>query len=318
MMVVAEHTYGEVKGLGLTGVWLFMALSGFLIARPLVQHPEKSLSFVFWKNFFIRRFKRIAPLYYAYIIVVFVIAGRFDEALRHFFFLQGDGVLWVINQEIVFYLITPFIMLANALLYRGRVWPIVINLTLLMFLSYYFFGPGVFSMYGMNHQPLRLYIGIFLAGMIFSYLYYGIFEFSNFAGKWNDRSSRILSWLGIAILIGFMLGSTGKIWGINMIWSIAYDQWFGIAAGLFIFCTVASRKSVLAKILSFLPMRAIGLVSLSMYILHPLLIQIILKGANHYYGLSINDLSLFIGTLLATYVVSCVTYVYIERPFTRM
>lgn len=318
MMVVAEHTYGTVNGIGITGVWLFMTLSGFLIARPLVQNPEKALSFVYWKNFFIRRFKRIAPIYYAYITVVFVVPGHFDEALRHFFFLQGDGVLWVINQEIVFYLLTPFIMLVNVVLFRGRAWPIMIHLTLLMFLSYYFAGPSVFSMYGMNHQPLRLYIGIFLAGIIFSYLYYGVFQYSGLAGKLPASNVRFLSWLGMAILIGFMLGSTGKMWGGNMIWSIVYDQWFGIAAALLIFCVAASRNFALGKVLGFFPMRAIGLVSLSMYIIHPLLIQVIRKGASHYYGLSVSGLSLFVFTLLATYMVSCMTYTYIERPFTRI
>ena len=317
VIIVADHTYGMVVGIGAIGVWLFMTLSGFLIARPFVLQPQRALSLPFWEKFFIRRFKRIVPLYYAYITVVFLIPGEFDNAFRHYFFLQGNGVLWVINQEMVFYLLTPFFMLANCLLFRGKVWPIIVNLTLLMFLSYYFVGPSVFAMYGMNHQALRLYVGIFLAGMIFSYLYYGVYEPSEFARKGKERHGRILSWLGLAILMGFMLGTTGRMWGVSMVWGIAYDQWFGIASGLFIFCIVAARNTQLDKMLAFLPLRAIGLVSFSIYILHPLVMQVVRKGINLYFGLSLNDLPLFVCTLFATYIASCITYVYIERPFTR-
>jgi len=317
VIIVADHTYGMVVGIGAIGVWLFMTLSGFLIARPFVLQPQRALSFSFWENFFIRRVKRIVPLYYAYITAIFLIPGRFDEAFRHYFFLQGDGVLWVINQEMVFYLLTPFIMLANTLLFRGKVWPIMVNLTLLMFLSYYMIGPSVFAMYGMNHQALRLYVGIFLAGMIFAYLYYGVYEPSAFARQRVERNSKVFSWIGIALLVGFMLGTTGRMWGVSMVWGIAYDQWFGIAAGLFIFSIVATRNTLLARMLSFMPLRAIGLVSFSMYILHPLVMLVIRKGINQYYGISLNDLPLFFCTLTATYIASCVTYVYIERPFTR-
>ncbi|MHB8788719.1 MAG: acyltransferase family protein [Desulfobulbaceae bacterium] len=317
VIIVADHTYGLVVGIGAIGVWLFMTLSGFLIARPFILQPDRALSLPFWENFFVRRVKRIVPLYYAYITVVFLIPGRFDEAFRHFFFLQGDGVLWVINQEMVFYLLTPFIMLANVLLFRGRVWPIMVNLTLLMFLSYYLIGPMTFAMYGMNHQALRLYVGIFLAGIIFSYLYYGVYEPSEFARNGRERHSRILSWLGLAILVGFMLGTTGRMWGVSMVWGIAYDQWFGIAAGLFIFCIVATRNTALEKLLAFLPLRAIGLVSFSIYILHPMVMLVLRKGVSQYFGLSLSDFPLFVCTLAATYVASCVTYMYIERPFTR-
>ena len=317
VIIVADHTYGMVVGIGAIGVWLFMTLSGFLIARPFVLQPQRALSLSFWENFFIRRVKRIVPLYYAYITVVFLIPGEFDDAFRHFFFLQGNGVLWVINQEMVFYLLTPFIMLVNCLLFRGRVWPIVLNLTLLMFLSYYLISPSVFAMYGMNHQPLRLYVGIFMAGIIFAYLYYGVYEPSAFARNGQERHRRILSWLGLAILVGFLLGTTGRMWGVSMVWGIAYDQWFGIAAGIFIFCIVAAQNTPLNKLLALLPFRAIGLVSFSIYILHPLVMQVIRKGIDLYFGLSLNDLPLFVCTLTATYLAACITYTYIERPFTR-
>ena len=317
VIIVADHTYGFIMGIGAIGVWLFMTLSGFLLARPFIQQPERCLSLAFWEKFFIRRIKRIIPLYYAYLTVVYVVPGRFDEAFRHFFFLQGDGVLWVINQEIVFYLMVPFIMMANYFLFRGKVWPIVLNLVILMFLSYYMVGPSVFSMYGMNHQPLRLYVGIFLAGIIFSYLYYGVYEPAEWSIKKSNTINTYFSMLGIAILIGFMLFTTGRVWGKTMVWGIAYDQWFGIASGMFIFCIVASRNTTLERILAFLPLRAIGLVSFSMYILHPMVVILIRQGSSYYFGISLVDLPLFFCTVASTYLVSCVTYAYIERPFTR-
>ena len=317
VIIIADHTYGFIMGIGAIGVWLFMTLSGFLIARPFIQQPDRCLSLKFWEKFFIRRVKRIIPLYYTYLTVVFVVPGRFDEAFRHFFFLQGDGVLWVINQEMVFYLMVPFIMLMNLFIFRAKVWPIIINLVILMFLSYYMLGPSVISMYGMNHQPLRLYVGIFLAGIIFSYLYYGVYEPADWSIKKSNKTNTWFSLFGIAILIGFMLFTTGRVWGKTMVWGIAYDQYFGIASGLFIFCIVVSRNTALEKILAFLPLRAIGLVSFSMYILHPMVVLLIRQGSSHYFGISLVDLPLFFATVAATYMVSCATYTYIERPFTR-
>ena len=317
IIIIADHTYGKISGIGAIGVWLFMTLSGFLMARPFILHPERATSFSFWENFFLRRVKRIIPLYYSYIVAIYVMTGRYDEAFRHFFFLQGDGVLWVINQEMVFYLMVPFIMLLNYFVFRGKIWPILINTFILIFVSYYYVGRDVISMYGMHNLDLRLYANIFLSGIFFSYLYYGVFEPSSLYTNRQELTRKVFSFIGILLLVGFMLGTTNRMWGGEMIYGIVYDHWFGLAAGLFIFCIVTAQNSKLEKLLTWMPLKACGLVSFSMYLLHPLVVHVLRQSVPRFSGHSLTDLTLFLVTVVVTYMVSCMTYTYIERPFTR-
>jgi peptidoglycan/LPS O-acetylase OafA/YrhL len=318
LIIVADHTIGQVIGIGAIGVWLFMALSGFLLAKPFVKYPQNALSLQYMTHFFSRRIRRIVPLYYAYLTVIFLINRRFDEAFRHYMFLQGDGVLWVINQEMVFYLSVPFIMAMNYLLFRGRPWLIIAGLAVLTYLTHNYMSRDVFSLYGMNRQDLRLFAGIFFAGMAASYLYYGVYERSGFYRTFHERfNRRVFSWMGLALLAGFLLGTTGTMWGLSTIPGLTYYQWYGIAAAVFIFLIIGSDNSPLDRLLSLLPLRAIGLVSFSIYVLHPVIIKTLRLGVEHYTDTVITGIPMFLLTIAAAYIVSCMTYTYIERPFTR-
>jgi len=318
LIIVADHTIGQVIGIGAIGVWLFMALSGFLLAKPFVKHPENALSLQYMTHFFSRRIRRIVPLYYAYLTVIFLMNMRYDEAFRHFMFLQGDGVLWVINQEMVFYLSVPFIMAMNYLLFRGRPWLIIAGLAVLTFLSNKYLTREVFSLYGMNRQDLLLFAGIFLSGMMSSYLYYGVYLHSRLNQVWHERVNRqVFSWIGLVLLVGFLLGTTGTMWGIKSIPGLTYYQWYGIAAAIFIFCIIGADNTILDRLLSLIPLRAIGIVSFSVYVLHPVIMKTLRSGIEHYTGIFVTGIPMFILTITAAYIVSCFTYAFIERPFTR-
>ncbi|MCZ4057932.1 acyltransferase [Pantoea sp. LMR881] len=132
------------------GVDLFILLSGYLMAKNYVerQHKEPWQSVSTIKKFWIRRFFRIAPLYYLLLIVALFYGPWFGEMrdtiahfysgtatetsrytdqslaniLTHFSFLFGllpaygfNTVLpdWSIGLEMQFYLLFPFIMLVT-------------------------------------------------------------------------------------------------------------------------------------------------------------------------------------------------------------
>jgi len=132
------------------GVDLFIMLSGYLMAKNYVERQQKEP----WqraetiKKFWIRRFFRIAPLYYLLLIIALIYGPWFGEmretiahfysstatdtsrytdqsltnVLTHFSFLFGllpeysfNTVLpdWSIGLEMQFYLLFPFIMLVT-------------------------------------------------------------------------------------------------------------------------------------------------------------------------------------------------------------
>ena len=315
IMVVGDHTYGRFTGLGLGGVWLFMALSGFLLARPFVDRPELVFSVKYMSRFFLRRAQRIIPIYYFYITIVFLVTGRITAAVLHYLFLEGRGHLWVMPQEVVFYLCVPVIMGINYLLFNKNIKLTVISLLIMMVCANMFLGANVISLYGMHFEHLRLYIGVFLSGVMFSYLYYGFYRSSKFAHPYNRWAGVCFSILGPLLLLLFLLGSTEHLWGGSRIFARIYFPWFGFAAGLLIFCIVASGNSILVKVLSWRPLCVFSIVTLSLYLFHPLVLEIIRKVSDYLLGYKISGLLFFFMTLFVSYFVACLTYTYIERPF---
>ncbi|MCK5515432.1 MAG: acyltransferase [Desulfobulbaceae bacterium] len=318
VMVVADHSWGRFTGQGAGGVWLFMSLSGFLLARPFIRQPKQALSLQYWSDFFLRRIRRIVPAYYVYIIVIYVLTFRSDEAIRHFLFLQGSGHLWVVPQEVLFYLLTPIIMVANVLFFRNRIWVVIFSLTLLMVLANAMLDKNIIALYGMTYKGLRPFIGVFLAGMIASYLYYGIYEPFKKSHSDNYRIRMGFTVLGLALLLFFLLGSTGRLWGGHRVYAQIYFEWFGVAAGALLFIIVAADRTPLNRILSSLPLRAIGVVSFSLYLFHPLVLNILHKALPYYCGYSFVGFPIFFVTLCVSYLVACIMYTYIERPFLHL
>jgi len=208
-------------------------------------------------------------------------------------------------------------MIAHALFFRNRTWVVIFSLTLLMVVSNKLLDRNIISLYGMTYKGLRPFLGVFLAGMTASYLYYGIYEplkkkCSDNYGVWLS-----FSFSGVVLLLFFLLGSTGKVWGGHHVYAQIYFQWFGVAAGALLFVILAADKTPLVRILSFFPLRAIGLVSFSLYLFHPLVYNILGKAFPYYSGHSYVGFPIFFATLCLSYLVACMTYTYIERPFLR-
>ncbi|MCB1384242.1 MAG: acyltransferase [Notoacmeibacter sp.] len=165
--------------LGAIGVDVFFVLSGFLMAMIVDRSHETGLTFL------LRRFIRIAPLYYVMTVAVFAIAVvapwllnsvRADMAhlLMSFFFLpHSDGtggnqpilsLGWTLNYEMFFYLLVTIF----AGLFRERTLvSLVVFLAALVFAGTMTDNPGTAIRFYTDPIVLEFGFGIILYRIVF-------------------------------------------------------------------------------------------------------------------------------------------------------
>lgn len=115
----------RMVGAGNTGVTLFFALSGFLLAQPFIQ-AIRSGERVSIGRFYSARLLRIVPLYYAVVLVAWLASSNSAGALKALLFIPIRFEIypfsvpwWTLCLEMQFYFLLPWVM--SALNYRfGR------------------------------------------------------------------------------------------------------------------------------------------------------------------------------------------------------
>jgi peptidoglycan/LPS O-acetylase OafA/YrhL len=315
IMVIADHTWGWFRGVGASGVWIFFALSGFLLARPFISNPRRALSVTYMSQYIRRRFLRILPMYYVYIFVVFAISGRFNHALMHCLFLQGDGHLWAIPQEVIFYLLWPLVVILIFVPLRQFPRLSLIILLILIISWNRFIGIENFWLLGMNHIKLPLFFGVFLTGAFFSFVYSLLSPFLlNISCRYKLLFGKLASSLGLLLLLFFVLLSTGHILGEKIIYSQMYFGTYGFFAGAVILCALLAKGHALHDFLSIAPLRAIGTVGFSLYLVHPLVKRMVEDFSLLLFNEKIISFPLFLATFSASYFLAQFTYRYIEKP----
>jgi peptidoglycan/LPS O-acetylase OafA/YrhL len=128
MVLVAHYPKSEgglitrVLNFGWTGVDLFFVLSGYLIAGQLFK-PMAAGEPLALGAFFLRRFLRTLPSYYAVLAIYLLLVPGGAPGMRFLFFAQNFGVpeafapSWSLCVEEQFYLLFP---LALLMFYRAR------------------------------------------------------------------------------------------------------------------------------------------------------------------------------------------------------
>ena len=67
--------------------------------------------------------------------------------------------------------------------------------------------------------------------------------------------------------------------------------------------------------MNFLPLRAVGIVGFSFYLLHPQVISVVRGLSTYFTSYYPTGIILFLTSGIVTYLLSVFTYSYIERPF---
>lgn len=305
-------------GLGHIGVMLFFVLSGFLLSLSIVGKKE-----FYFTDYLIRRFLRIAPLYYLVVSIVYAqqlysnsiderylhITGGFLGYLKHLVFYKGDGVFWTIPTEFVFYLVLPFIALY---LMKGGYRYLVVLFVAVFYGVYHILIYAQFS----DHLSLKIvdinkhsqYLDVFLIGVLFGVL--SKKETIKMFYHSNRVKFDIVIFNVFCLFLFFTIILVSKklfifeqpFYHIRHL-STLYAAVFGLA--LF---SAYMGNQLLQKLMSFKPFIFCGVVGYSWYLLHMPILEIT------------NILSLpspikFILSTLLVAVLSLLSYRLIEKPF---
>ena len=298
-----------LHAIGSTGVDLFFVLSGYLIYGTLISRQQQFL------HFMSRRVRRIYPAFFAvfaaYVALSFIFPAEkkipapvldgIIYLIQNFFLLPGlfpiepmITVAWSLSYEMLYYFAIPLVITLFRLRERSAIWRVLFFLTMASLFTIYC------AEYG-GHIRLVMFIsGILLHEAIDNrhipapHSFFGLFALA-------------------LVVLGTLLPQDGPR-DLALKTSILF-------ASFFLLCLVCFRdpSAWLPSIFSWTPLRWLGNMSYSYYLLHGLALKagffvlaITLPIANH-------GAFLFLALLLAmfglTLIPTTILFLAVERPF---
>ena len=275
LMVFVHHAYAVP--LLWSGVDLFFILSGYLITNILLRDSGRMNFGSMLGRFYLRRAQRILPPYILCLVLITLLTGQKWAGIWPFyaFFLQnvpyafhwiGFGALvplWSLAVEQHFYLVWPFLVY---FLPKRALGPCMVALllgvpVLRAVCTHLFAFPE--AMYVLT--PFR--IDTMAAGAL--------------AALWlpHCRRETVLRWAPFVMLLGvivfamlslspaFRRSSNSPFFN-----SIGYSLNIVIFGGLFLWSVLADVRGLLVRFLSSAPLRALGRISYTFYLLHLLML----------------------------------------------
>ncbi len=331
IIVWLAHTSGKdqslsewlsFQGIGHIGVMLFFVLSGYLLSLPFSINQNFNL-----KNYLIRRFLRIAPLFYLVVISVFLyqlqtgeihtrylhINGGIEGFIRHILFLKGNGIFWTIPTEFIFYLILPFV--ANFLLKAS-----ISRYLLVLFLASVYSAYHLCLYFGsIDLPPIKLvdikkhsqYLDVFLIGVIFGMLTNEEVVRVNYV-KYKSFLDKGILFIFLLTLLASLILVSKNFLGFSRPY-IHFKYYSGLLAVVFGLTLISMHlgNNYLRHIFTFKPFIFCGVVGYSWYLLHMLVIQFLNE-----FGIE-PWVRFFLGTALIS-LVSYISYIFVEEPFIKL
>lgn len=298
---------------GNTGVDLFFVLSGYLIYGTLISRQQDFTPYIK------RRIRRIYPVYIAVFLLYTAtsftmgsenrISGNFGEAawylLKNFLLLPGlmgerpmISVSWSLSYEVLFYLAIP--VLISALRLRER----TLNFRLVFFAGVVGFVIAYSMAFGLHVRMMMFVAGIYL------------FELLR-----QPQPRQVAAWLGVAGLLAGMCAPLLPLSGFGS----SQLQTLIIFGGFFLFCysCYAAPQGVLARAFAWTPMRWLGNMSYSFYLLHGIATKVAIMVLAKLYPAAGHQAdwvfwAMLPVALLAAILASAVLYLAIERPYSLL
>ncbi|MDP2902559.1 MAG: acyltransferase [Methylovulum sp.] len=300
------------RNIGSVGVDLFFVLSGYLIYGAIISKHRAFMPYI------LRRIQRIYPTFIAVFIIYLALSFLIPEKskiptetiaalgyLLQSFLLMPPlfsdtepliTVAWSLSYEMFFYLFMPLLVG----LFRLRRWQA--NQRILFFLIATVLG----YMYFFSNQghPRML---MFISGIL-------LFEVIN-----NKQTQKTTPYLGGVLFVLSLIGIVQL-----MLFKIPHGSWWRmviIYLGFFMLCYECfSWRSPSAKLLSLRPLRWLGNMSYSYYLIHGLTVQfVIMLFAKSYFNAQFEStwgfISFGVFVFMATLIPATLLFVCIEKPF---
>jgi peptidoglycan/LPS O-acetylase OafA/YrhL len=307
------HELFNFKHIGKVGVYLFFVLSAYLLDRQiaLVFMTNKS-SKRYWKNYCLRRFLRIYPLFIIALILhgLLTLTGfetvidKITDFPAHMLLLRGESIFWSIPVEFKYYFISPLLMW---FCHKYLKWDkLKLSLAFLVAIATSIL---IELMFNLPLISTFRYFPIFMIGTLLS-----IYELIISKEKIQNINPKIFNFFG---LVGLALISVTipfyfeKIFGykVNFQSSIFYLP-YALIWGV-ILLSAKYGNGIVKKILEFKFLRFIGSISFSMYLFHMLFLEFV-----KHIGLP-GYVQIYVFFLL-TIIFSSLSFLIIERPLSKI
>lgn len=299
---------------GFTGVTLFFVISAFTLCLTLDGRQQSPGS---TRKFYIRRFFRIAPLYYVWLVLMGIFywgltnlrKWKYDFILfstftYNFFPRRQDGLVWAswtLGVEVIFYAVFPFIfrLITNI---RSAIYFLGISLLLAGGHWWLIQSHPSWSAQGyVESRSIFHQLPIFAVGMVTYFLWKKI---HSILLPLVLRGSMLSSALLLFIAVPYCISQNAFCYEYLM--SLIY-AWLFLGLSFFPSTGIINRMGIF-----------LGLISYSLYLNHPRLIYFLQPFYTKIYALPISELahySLCLGlTIGPLIIVSYLTYLLIEKP----
>ncbi|MCR9289857.1 MAG: acyltransferase [Bacteroidetes bacterium] len=312
------HEYLNFQKIGKIGVYLFFVLSAYLLDRQiaLALMTGKS-SKLYWKNYFLRRFLRIYPLFtisllaygFASFMGMETMIQSKEDFFSHLFLIKGEWMYWSIPVEFKYYFISPLIMF---FCHKYLKWDIKYMLILLSIIMVLATALTLSKSFVTDSRVSTFrYFPIFLVGTIIS-IYELLIKQKHNLEKYKQKIE-IAGGISLAIILitipyYFQLIFDKTIPSQNA----KFYVFFAVLWGL-ILITAKYGTGIIKRILEFKLLRFLGIISFSLYLFHQLILKLIISN----YIVLPENIKIYIFFIFSI-ILSTITYLIIEKPLSKI
>jgi peptidoglycan/LPS O-acetylase OafA/YrhL len=308
---------------GTVGVRLFFLISGFLITTILKNELKKNGKINF-KNFFIRRFLRIFPAFYFYLLILFILSffnliviGP-SAIFFAMFYIQNLNVFqntelfptswlvkhsWSLSVEEQFYLIYPFIVNPTLNFFKRK----LINKIILMTTIFTFFRILNYSYPDIS----RITGGVFFMHCDFL-IYGGLLSTINE----NDKKfliRKISPYKYLILLISFIVLIYASKYEYNSVINIAINGNLILISSLYVLTFfVLFPNSKLGNLMENKMLKSVGKLSYGLYIW-----QQLFMGSTDLWN-NFKILTFFPYNIIVIFICAIISFYLIEKPFLKL